>query len=106
MYPRSCPAVLLGLLLAAPCPAADLILPQNRTAFYTREPIELAVAGLRKGEKATLELVPQGKGLEPLSFPFTGDGSTVLGVLPAGSLAPSSYTLRLGGKDAGKLTVS
>src|SRR5205085_6783529 len=94
------------LLLLAPARCAELVLPQNRTAFYTSELIELAVAGLKKGESAKVELVPAARGLATPSFTFKGDGSTVAGTLPAGSLAPSEYTLRLDGKPAGKLTVS
>jgi hypothetical protein len=32
--------------------AAELILPQNRNAFYVTEPIEIAVAGLAKDATA------------------------------------------------------
>lgn len=98
-------ALLLGLF-AGPAGAAELILPQNRSAFYSSEPIEFAVAGLAKGKSATLALVPQGKGAQPLSFRLDGDGSTLLAVLPAHALAPSAYVLRLDGKDAHKITVS
>jgi hypothetical protein len=98
---------LLGALpLAAPCAAAELILPQNRNAFYSAEPIEFAVAGLKKDEKAKLELTPATKGLKALSFEIVGDGGTVLAILPGGALAPSVYDLKLDGKAAGKLTVS
>jgi hypothetical protein len=100
------PSLTLALLLPTSLDAAELILPQNRTAFYCSEPIELAVAGLKKGEAATLEFVPAGKGLKAVSVKVTGDGSTVAGVLPDNTLAPSAYTLRLDGKDAGKITVS
>jgi hypothetical protein len=100
------PALAFALLLAPRAQAAELILPQNRTAFYSTEPVELAVAGLKKGEKTALDIVPASKGLKTHSFPVPGNGSTVLAVLPAGALAPSAYTLRLGGKDAGKITVS
>jgi hypothetical protein len=98
--------VVAMLALAAPAGAADLILPQNRGAFYSSEAIEFAVAGLKKDEKTTLEIIPASKGLRPLSFTVAGDGSTVLATLPAGALAPGGYTLKLGGKDAGKLAIS
>src|SRR5262249_29342916 len=100
------PALGLALLLTAPLRGAELILPQNRSAFYASEPIELAVAGLAKGATTTIELVPDRKGLKAVKLPVRGDGSTVLGVLPAHSPAPATYTLRLGGKDAGKLAVA
>src|SRR3954470_9275701 len=98
---------LVGTLLAgAPLPAAELILPQNRNAFYFDEPIEFAVAGLKKGDRAKLELSPTSKGLTPLSYEVVGDGGTVLAVLPDKTLAPSEYELKLDGKASGKLTVS
>lgn len=98
---------LLGALcLAAPCGAAELILPQNRNAFYSNEPIEFAVAGLKQGDKSKLDLTPATKGIKPLSFEVSGDGSTVLAILPGGALAPSEYEVKLDGKAAGKLTIS
>jgi hypothetical protein len=63
------PAVILALaFVAQPIPGAELILPQNRTAFYCHEAIEVAVAGLAKGASTTLEFVPDLKvlGLEPV----------------------------------------
>jgi hypothetical protein len=100
------PALLGLLLFACRAGAAELILPQNRTAFYADEAVEVAVAGLKNGEPTRLEFVPAGKGLRPVSFPVVGDGSTVVARVPAGTLAPAAYRLRLGGKDAGALTVS
>ena len=86
--------------------AADVILPQGREAFYASEAIELAVAGLAKQAAATIELVPQDAALSPVKVPMTGDGSTVALVIPAGTLAPGGYVVKLDGKDAAKLTVS
>jgi hypothetical protein len=106
MTPTRWPALLALALLAPPAGAAELILPQNRTAFYADEPIELAVAGLKKGETTALEVLPATKRLTPLKFAVRGDGSTVLAVLPGGSLAPAAYTLRLGDKPAGKFTIA
>jgi hypothetical protein len=101
------PAMAFGLLLSAsPSTAAELILAQNRTAYYCSEEIELAIAGLKRGESATVEFVPASKGLRAVSVKVTGDGSTVAGALPALALAPSLYTLRLDGKHAGKITIS
>jgi hypothetical protein len=74
--PRFLTITLVTLLLAAPCGAAELVLPQNRTAFYSAERIELAVAGLKKDEKAKLESVPATKGLKTLSFDVVGDGDS------------------------------
>jgi len=101
-----------ALLLAATLPAgltraAELILPQERNAYYADEPIELTVAGLEAGASCTLELVPGAAGLATVAFPVRGDGSTVTVTLPPLSLAPSTYALRLGGQDTGQtLTVA
>src|SRR4051794_21397367 len=88
---------------AAPAAGPVLILPQNRSAFYAREPIELAVAGLARGASATIELVSQAKGLERVAFRVTGDGSTVTSRLPAFALAPAPYVVRLDGKDVDRI---
>src|SRR5262245_40075217 len=93
-------------LFAAPLAAAELVLPQNRLAFYFADEIEVAVAGLKRGEKTTLDFVPSAKEPKPLSFKLTGDGSTLLAVLAGGTLAPGEYTLKLGGKGDRKITVS
>jgi hypothetical protein len=86
--------------------AAELILPENRNAYYCAEPIELAVAGLDNGKAAILELVPQTKRLTPVTLPLKGDGGTLSIVLPAFSLAPSAYAVKLDGKDAATITVA
>jgi hypothetical protein len=100
----------LGLLpaLAVPAaaPAAQLVFPQNRQAYYSSEPIELAVAGLAKGAEARVELVPGNTAFQKVAFAVPGDGSTVVAVLPPYALAPSAYSVKLDGKDAGKLTIS
>jgi hypothetical protein len=95
-------ALLIPLGLAQ---AAELVLPQNRNAFLSREPIELAVAGLPAGQAAKIELAPQRGNVEPAMFDVRGDGSTVLVTLPPFTLAPSEYTLRLDGQDAQKLVI-
>jgi len=99
------------LLLAALCvpgtagAAAELILPQTRNAFYCAEPIELAVAGLAKGDSATVECQSTA-GPAALRFDVHGDGSTVAVTLPPRALAPGEYTVRLDGKDSVKLTLA
>lgn len=95
-----------GLLAMLPAWGAELVLPQNRAAFFSEEAIELAVAGLAKGASAAVEVTPASKTASPLRFSVTGDGSTVTMALPPYALAPDSYTLKLDGKDAGKLTVA
>ena len=59
MSKRTLALLLVGLLLSTtPAGAAELILPQNRHAFYCDEPIELAVAGLGKEATALVEFAP------------------------------------------------
>jgi hypothetical protein len=101
----------LGLLLvqAAPGRGAELILPQGRSAFYADESIELAVAGLNRGQAATIALAPQGKtaGLVNREVRVEGDGSTVAVVLPPLFLAPGVYGATLDGKPTPhRLTIS
>ena len=86
----TCARAWVGAILGVVFPTgstsgAEVIGPQNRQAFYSDEPIELAVAGLKKGEEATLELVPQTKGLAPVRGAAEGDGLTVVGVLTVSS---------------------
>ncbi len=99
-------AVVFAVVMASSVFAAELVLPQGRNAFYSKEPVELAVSGLEKGGAANIELVPSVKGLAPVAIPVVGDGSTVVVTLPGNSLAPSEYAVKLDGKDAAKLTVS
>ena len=99
------PAV-TGLLLASSVAhAAELVLPQNRNAFLSRETIELAVAGLPAGGTAKIELVPKLDGAATVAFDVRGDGSTALVTLPPYALAAGDYTVRLDGKESQKLAV-
>lgn len=86
--------------------AAEIILPQNRNAYFSTEPIELAVAGVPAGGTARVELSPENPGAEALQFTVTGGSGTVNAILPPLTLAPNVYGLKLDGKPAGKLTVS
>ena len=86
--------------------AARLILPQERKAYYSDEPIELAVAGLATGAAAVLELVPTAASAPPVTLSVKGDGSTVTLVLPARALAPGAYVVKLDGREAAKLTIA
>jgi hypothetical protein len=98
---------MVGLvLLTSTVPAAEIVWPQNRGAFFSTESIEVAVAGLAKGAAATLELQPQKPGATAVKVDVKGDGSTVTVVLPPLALAPNVYAVKLDGKDAGKLTVT
>jgi hypothetical protein len=85
--------------------AAELVLPQNRNAFLSRETIELAVAGLPVGQTAKIELVAKQEGVAPLTFDVQGDGSTVLVTLPPYALAAGEYGLRVDGQESQKLAV-
>jgi hypothetical protein len=105
--PRILPLALgLLLTLAESLPGAEVIFPQNRQAYYASESIELAVAGLMKGASAVVELVPAKTALGTVKFTLSGDASTVVALLPAYALAPSVYSVKLDGKDVGKLTIS
>ena len=92
--------------LAGVLSAAQLLLPQERTAYYTDEPIELAVAGLARDGKGVVEVIPEGGTASPVKTAVMGDGSTVTLVLPAGTLAPAAGTLppsQVAGADHGPL---
>ena len=93
------------LLLARVLGAQELILPQNRGAFYAEEQIEIAVADLVSGTTATVEFAPQGSIALPLRFNVSGDGSTITIALPPFALAPARYNVRLNGRGNGIVTV-
>lgn len=97
-------AIVLAICL--PLPAAELVFPQERQAYYSYEPIELAVAGLSAGAKAVVELVPTRAGVAPLSFEVLGKTGTTAVEVTSGSLAPDVYAVKLDGKEVGKLTIS
>lgn len=93
--------VAAGCLASTAARAAEIVLPQNRTAYYADEPIEVAVSGLDKGATATVGLAPTNAALAPVRFVVTGDGSCVNSILPPRSLAPASYKVSLDGKETG-----
>jgi hypothetical protein len=92
MGKRTWPLALGLLLAAAAARAAELILPQDRTAFYCDEAVEVAGAGLGNGATALVELAPRKTGLATLRSEVKGDGST-----PAVSPAASDYIDRIAG---------
>src|SRR5689334_8665650 len=99
----------VALVFACQIPAlsaAELLFPQERQAFYSFEPIELAVAGLPEGSKAKIELVPTRAGISPMTFEVLGKTGTTTVELTSGSLAPDVYAVKLDGNDVGKLTIS
>ena len=90
---------LLMILVIVACgfsslPAAELLFPQERQAFYAFEPIEIAVAGLPEGSTAKVEVVPTRAGVAPLVFTVVGKTGTTTVELISGSLAPSSFVRR------------
>ena len=87
-------------------PAAELLFPQERQAFYAFEPIEIAVAGLPEGSTAKVEVVPTRAGVAPLVFTVVGKTGTTTVELISGSLAPDLYAVKLDGQEVGKLTIS
>ena len=94
----------LFLVMAAPGRCGEIVLPQDRSAYYADEAIELAVAGLARGQAATVAMVPRGKapGLASREVRVEGDGSTVVVELPPLYLAPGTYEVVLDGKPAGR----
>ena len=96
----------LLVLMAAPSRAAELLLPQNRSAFFSEEAIEISVVDLPKDAVGAVQLIPATPGAQPLAFTVTGDGTTMTLALPPHALAPGSYTMQLDGRAGGKFTVS
>src|SRR5262245_46461675 len=103
-----CATALYAVYFLVPSNAAaqQLILPQERTAYYADEPMELAVAGLAKGASIELQINPKQEGSAQIVLPIQGNGSTVVLAVPAGALPPGSYSFKLGTADAGTITVA
>jgi hypothetical protein len=98
-------AALSFVCLSADISAQEVILPQNRAAYFSSEGIELAVAGRGK-EAVVVELVPQQPGATRVKFSVAPDGLTATYALAPQALAPNVYAIKLNGKDAGKLTIT
>ncbi|MFM9961945.1 MAG: hypothetical protein ACKV2Q_12055 [Planctomycetaceae bacterium] len=104
-----CRLLMAFVVVACGCsslPAAELLFPQERQAFYSFESIEIAVAGLPEGATAKVELVPTRAGVVPLMFTVIGKTGTTTVELISGSLAPDVYAVKLDGQEVGKLTIS
>ncbi len=86
--------------------ALEILWPQQRQAFYTSEPIEIAVVGLPANSTAQLKLIPEKPTAEIVEWTVRGDGNTKTFTIPKYSLAPNVYQVNLSGKAMGKLTVS
>lgn len=84
--------------------ADEVILPKGRHAYYAAEAVELAVADVK--DQAVVELVPQKPGAVAIKIVVAKGGRTAAYGLPAYALAPNVYTIKLNGKDVGKLTIS
>ncbi len=97
---------LVLLLLPLAAPAAEVILPQNRAAFFSAEPVELALAGLAENDSAVIELVPHKPGAMAVKLLVQEGGRTASYGLAPYALAPNVYTIKLNGKDVGKLTIT
>lgn len=97
--------LLIGICQAAE-PAAEIVLPQGRQAYYSSETIELAVSGLDKGAAATIAVVPEENDAKPIQIRVQGDGGAATVALPPFSLAPGSYTIRLDDKQGPPITVA
>jgi hypothetical protein len=95
--------VLLGL--GAPIGAAEVILPDGRNAYYSEEPIELAVAGPEPGQLATLRITPQGESTaEPVELQVSTNATAVK--LPPYALAPRKYSVSVNGEGSVPLTIA
>jgi hypothetical protein len=86
-------ALLACLTNLSPALAADLVLPQNRQAYFTDEPIEMAIVDTSPGQPSTLTLQPANPKTTPITITQSGPFT-----LPPGTLAPGKYTLTLDGK--------
>ncbi|HLQ46900.1 MAG TPA: hypothetical protein VK137_19295, partial [Planctomycetaceae bacterium] len=101
----TCLSLLFLIVTATSLPAAEVLFPQERQAYYTHEAIELAVAGLADGAKAVVTIVPTHAGFAPLTFEVAGPGTKTVEV-PSGSLAPDAYSVKLDGQEVAKVTIS
>lgn len=97
-------SVALALVPLVGARADEVILPKGRHAYYAAESVEIAVADVK--DKAIIELVPQKPGATAVKIVVSKGGRTAAYGLPPYALAPNVYTIKLNGKDAGKLTIS
>lgn len=90
--------------------AEEIVLPQNRNAFHSREAIEIAVADLPPGAKAVIRLIPADKALRPVAFEVVSPpAGTPVAILPPNTLAPGEYDVAVNDRKpdpAHRLTVS
>lgn len=93
------------LLTTSGLRAAEIILPQNRSAFYAKEAIEVAVSG-SLAAPAVVEFVPMNAGFATVKFTLQPGKAIPLATLPPFTLAPGEYSVRLNGQENTKITVS
>ncbi len=99
-------AIAVAVSICAALGAAEILLPQNRNAFYSDEPIEVAVAGLAKDEIAEIEFAPAAGAAVAAKFKVTGDGSTAVAILPPRALAPGIYAIKINNGESAKIAVA
>ena len=92
-------------LSASAISAAEVVLPQNRQAYYSDEAIEIAVAGLPRGASAQVTLRPDRRGVTPVTFEVVSEGSTVTVIVPPAALAPATYAVSIDGIRKESLTI-
>lgn len=91
--------------LSAPIGAAEVILPDERSAYYSEEPIEFAVAGLKLGQSATLKITPQGESTaKPVDIQVSAKATAMK--LPPYALAPGKYLISANGDGSVTLTIA
>jgi len=76
-------------------PAAEIILPEMRKAYYASESIELAVTGANA--VVSIQIGPKFEGAQPVELQYPA-GTTSL-VIPPYMLAPGQYGIKLDGVD-------
>jgi hypothetical protein len=96
----------VAALLFGHAQAAQLVLPQERNAYYCDEPIKLAIAGLAPGATAKIQLAAEDSSLAPVAAEVRGNGETLTLVVPPGTLAPAAYAIRLDGHTAARLVIA
>lgn len=84
----------------APQPEPVVVLPMDRTAYFTGEKVPLAFSGLAPDAAVKLEAVNADGRL----LLYSGKPATLL--LDTSMLAPGDYVLELNGKPAGKLSLT
>ena len=80
---------------------SELIFPNERSAYYVDEPVELAFTGL--DGKATIRLIPTEPTLNPIAFVVRSPDGFASVTLPARTLAVGDYAVQIDGQDTKKV---